>query len=88
MGNWGYNSFKWSYNPTYNWLGAHLVGCFYWDPLFQTIMFRLHVGFQECIICPRIGDKHTSILGIYFEQILHVVGVFQISQAIGEILKV
>ena len=26
MGNWGYNPYKWSYNPTYNWVGAHLVG--------------------------------------------------------------
>ena len=25
MGNWGYNPYKWSYNPTYNWVGAHLV---------------------------------------------------------------
>ncbi len=25
MGNWGYNPYKWSYNPTYKWYGAHLV---------------------------------------------------------------
>ncbi len=28
MGKWGYNSYKWSYNSTYNWKGAHLV----WHP--------------------------------------------------------
>ena len=21
MGNWGYNPYKWSHNPTYNWYG-------------------------------------------------------------------
>ena len=30
MGNWGYNPYKWSYNPTYKWYGAHLVP--YMDP--------------------------------------------------------